>query len=92
MLYESNLFPNSSILSPPYSFTVWGQSALPGGSNGKESIKNAGGLGLTPGLGRYPRERNGNPLQYFWLENPTDRGAWRATVHEVTESQTRLSD
>ena len=37
-------------------------------------------------------EGNGNPLQYSCLENPMDRGAWQATVHEVTKSQTRLSD
>ena len=37
-----------------------------------------------PGLGWSSRERNGNPLQYSCLENPTDRGAWQATVHGVT--------
>ena len=40
----------------------------------------------------YPGEGNGNPLQYSCLENPMDRGAWWATVHGVTKSQTRLSD
>ena len=40
--------------------------------------------GSIPVLGRSPRERNGNPLQYSCLENPTDRGAWQATVHGVT--------
>ena len=45
--------------------------------------------GLNPGLGRSPGEGNGNPLQYSCLENPTDRGAWQATVHGVaTESDT----
>ena len=48
--------------------------------------------GLIPGLGRSPGESNGNPLQYSCLENPTDRGAWRATVHGVTKSQTQLSN
>ena len=38
------------------------------------------------------REGNGNPLQYSCLENPMDRGAWRATVHGVAKSQTRLSN
>ena len=51
---------------------------------------NTGDLGLTPGLGRSPRGGNGNPLQYFWLENPVDRGALGATVHGVTKSQTQL--
>ena len=41
--------------------------------------------GSIPVLGRCPREGNGNPLQYSCLENPTDRGAWQATVHGVTE-------
>ena len=39
-----------------------------------------------------PWVRNGNPLQYSCLENPMDRGAWRATVHRVTKSRTRLSN
>ena len=51
---------------------------------------NAGYVGWIPGLGRSPGEGNGNPLQYS-LENPMDRGAWRATVHGVTKSQTQLS-
>ena len=43
---------------------------------------NARDAGLIPGLGRPPGEGNGNPLQYSCLENPMDRGAWWATVHE----------
>ena len=57
-----------------------------------ESAYSAGDPGLIPGLGRSPGEGNGNPLQYFCLENPMDRGAWQATVHGVTKSQTQLSD
>ena len=45
-------------------------------------------MGSIPGLGRSPGEGNGNPLQYFCLENFTDRGVWGATVHGVTKSQT----
>ena len=41
-----------------------------------------------PGLGRSPGEENGNPLWYSCLENPLDRGAWRATVHRIAESDT----
>ena len=48
-------------------------------------------MGLISGLERSPREGSGNPFQYPCLENPTDRGAWWATVHRVTKSQTRLS-
>ena len=44
------------------------------------------------GSGRSPGGGNGNPLQYSCLENPMDRGAWRAKVHRVTKSQTRLSN
>ena len=49
---------------------------FPGGSDSKVSVYNAGGLGSIPGLGRFPGEGNGNPLQYSCLENPMDRGAW----------------
>ena len=58
----------------------------------KESVCNAGDAVLILGLGRSPGEGNGNPLQYSCLENPTDRGAFQATVRRVAESQTRLSD
>ena len=53
---------------------------------------NAGDTGLIPGSERSPREGNGNPFQYSCLKNPMDRGAWRATVHEITKSQTQLSN
>ena len=49
--------------------------------SGKESTCQAGDMGSIPGSGRSPEEGNGNPLQYSCLGNPTDRGAWRATVH-----------
>ena len=49
---------------------------FPGGSDGKASVYNAGDLGSIPGLGRSAGEGNGNPLQYYCLENPMDRGAW----------------
>ena len=62
------------------------------GSVGKESAYNVGDLGLIPGLGRSPGRRSGNPLQYSCLENSMDRGAWRAIVHGVTKSWTRLCD
>ena len=65
---------------------------FPGGSVGKQTAYNAGDPGLIPGLGRSPGEGNGDPLQYSSLENPMDGGAWRATVHGVAKSQTRLSD
>ena len=61
---------------------------FPGGSDSKESARNGGNLGSFPGSGRSLGEGNGNPLQYSCLENPMDRGAWWASVPEVTKSQT----
>ena len=49
-----------------------------------------GDTGSVPGSGRSPGEGNGNPLQYSCLENPIDRGAWKATVHVVAKSLTGL--
>ena len=54
---------------------------------GKESVCHAGDPGLIPELGRWPREWNGNPVQYSFLENSMDRGAWRDVVHGVAKSQ-----
>ena len=65
---------------------------FPGGSDGKESTSNAGDLGSIPGLQISPGGGHGNPLQDSCLENPLNRGAWKATVHGVAKSQTRLSD
>jgi len=53
---------------------------FPGGSDSKESACNAGDPGSIPGLGRFPEEKNGYPLQYSCLENSMDRAAWWATV------------
>ena len=52
------------------------QGDFPGGSDGKASVYNVGDPGSIPGLGRSPGEGNGNPLQYYCLENHMDRGAW----------------
>ena len=65
---------------------------FPCGSDSNESACKSGDLGSIPGSRRSPGEGNGYPLQYSSLENPMDRGAWRATVHGVAKSQTRLSD
>ena len=63
---------------------------FPGGASRKNPLANAGDIdvGLMPGSGRSPGEGIGNPLQYSCLENPADSGAWKATVHGVTESRT----
>ena len=57
---------------------------FPCSSLSKESACHAGDPGLNPGLGRFPGEGKGNPLQYSCLENPMDRGAWWATVQGAT--------
>ena len=75
-------------LSSPYLL----RKGFPGGSDGKESACNTGDPGSIPGLGRSLGEGNGNPVQYSFLENPTDRGAWWASVHGVAKSRTQLND
>ena len=59
-----------------------------GGSDVKEPACNVKDLGSVPGLGRFPGEGNGNPLQYSCLENFIDIEAWWATVHGIAKSQT----
>ena len=54
---------------------------------GLAGAEDAGDMGSFLGSGRSPGEGNGNPLQCFCLENPTDRGAWRTVVHGVTKSE-----
>ena len=60
-------------------------TAFPGGSVVKNLPANSGDMDLIPRSRRSPIERNGNPLQYSCLGNPIDRGAWQATVHEVSK-------
>ena len=68
------------------------KQGFPSGSDSKKSACNVGNQDSIPGSGRSPGGGHGNPLQYSCLENSMDRGAWRATIHGVTKSQTRLSD
>ena len=74
-----DFFPTPSLL--------WGP-VVTGGSDGEEPACDAGDLSSIPGSGRSPGGGHGNPLQYSCMENPMDRGAWRATVHGVAKSQT----
>ena len=60
--------------------------AFPRSSVRQQSACNAGDPGSIPGSGGSPGVGDGNPLRYSCLENPTDRGAWRATVHGVAKS------
>ena len=89
-------YPNDVRSNFSRSQKVWLQDRLgwtfPGCSDGKASTCNAGDSDSIPGSGISPGEGNGNPLQYSCLENSMDGGAWWATVHGVTKSQTRLSD
>ena len=68
---------------------------FPGGAGGKEPTcqrRRHERLGFGLWVGKVPGGGDGNPLQYSSLGNPMDRGAWRAAVHRVTKSRTRLSD
>ena len=62
------------------------KQGFPGGSEGKASACNAGGLGSIPGSGRSPGEGNGHPLHYSCLKSPMDGVAWQAAAHGVAES------
>ena len=59
------------------------------GSTVKNLPASAGDAGSVPGSGRSPEERNGNPLQYSYLGNPMDRGAWWATAHGIAKESDR---
>ena len=87
-------FPFHRSLTHP-AFEPWQDSfELPDIFLGKECLSNTGDLrnsSSIPRSGRSSEGGNGNPLQYSCPENPMDRGAWWATVHEVAKSWTRLS-
>ena len=74
-----------------YSFPL-SVTGFPSGSVVKNLPANAGDEGSVPGWGRSPGVGNGNPLQYSCLENSMGGEAWWVTVHEVKQSQTRLSN
>ena len=65
---------------------------FPGGLDSKASAYNEGDPGSIPGPGRLPGGEHDNPLQYFFLENPMDRGAWQTAVCGVAKSWTQLSN
>ena len=70
-------------------WSYYGTLSFLGGSDGKEFAYNPEDPGSVPKLERFPREGNGNTLQYSCLDNPMDRGAWWATVHRLTKNRTR---
>ena len=95
ILLERICFKILSPLCHPKKHPMYCLEGFPDGSVSKESACNAGDtgvMGLIPELGRSPGEGHGNPLQYLVWRIPMDRGAWRATVHRIAKSWTRLSD
>ena len=76
-----------NIMLSPINTTVSCRMGFPQGLVVKDLPANAGELGLIPGSGRYPKEWNGNSLQYSCLRNPMDRGAWWATIHQFSSVQ-----
>ena len=75
----------ATVLGTSKSWTRLSDYAFNRLSSKKNLLANAGDVGLVPELGRSPGEGNGNTLQYSYLGNPMDRGAWRATVHGVSK-------
>ena len=64
-----------------YKYLAMTVKGAPRWLSGKDSACNAGDMGLIPESRRSPRGGNDNPLQHFYLENPMDRGAWRAVYN-----------
>ena len=85
------LLPLRHSLRPLYLLLRAAQVALVV-KNPPASAGDARDVGSIPGSGSSPGVRSGNPLQYPFLENPVDRGAWWFTVHGVAKSQAQLSD
>ena len=67
---------------------MWGSYVALVVKNLPANARDVRDMGSIPGLGRSPGGGHSNPLQYSYLENPMDRGAWQATAHSVTKSQT----
>ena len=98
-LYPQDMVPPCPLACKPCKYPVLINHFLSitlgfsGGASGKEPACHARdirGVSSIPGSGRSPGGGHGNPLQYSRLENPMDRGAWQATVHGVTKSQTEM--
>ena len=79
---EDNIFQE---LASEYQHVALVETSLPANAGDVSDV------GPVQGSGRSPAGENGNPLQDLSLENPMDRGAWRATVHGIAKSWTQLS-
>ena len=96
MIFITNFHLFSSLFSRPKRFGLFYDIRLwdfPGGASGKEPTHQCWrqrDTGLIPGSERSPGGGHSNPFQYSFLENPMDRGAWWATVHQVAKSGTLL--
>ena len=89
-LRKHKLMGSPCSMEKPYLISTRQEMELPQWLSSKESACNSGYAGLIPESERGHGKGNGNQLQYFCLENPTDRGAWWATVHRVAKSLTQL--
>ena len=83
-----NIIMNNEYLVP----ILWASQVVLVAKNPPANAEDIRDAGLIPGSRRSTGGGHGNPLQYFCLENPTDRGALRATAHGVAKSWTQLSD
>ena len=91
--YVCVVLPRAAVL--PFEYAYESLGGRPWWLRSKESTcqsRTHRDVGSVPGSGRLPGEDHGNPLLYFCLDNPMDRGAWQAIVHGVAKSQTLLSD
>ena len=71
--------------------SIWASQVALVVKNLPANAVDTGDVGLIPGPSRFTQRGNGNPLQYFCLENPMDRGAWQATVHGVTKRKKNIT-
>ena len=81
------------VLVSLFMFVYMKNKGFPGGASGKESTcqgRRPKRCEFGPWVGKIPWRRAWQPTPVFFLENPMDRGAWRAIVHGVAKSQTRL--
>ena len=94
LLREGNVFYPLGLVTPGPGIrqigTIPYAPSFPDDVGGRESTFNTGDKGLILGSGRFPGGGHGSPLQYSCLENPMDRGGWRAIIQRVTKSLTRL--